>query len=64
MDAKKPGLSKQDVLNRAAASMGLDPGGRGTGHLETVWAAAYQAGRQDAIAEITGLLRSMPYRPG
>ena len=42
--------ARRRLIDRAAISIGLEPGGRGTGHLEALWDEAYKEGRRDALA--------------
>lgn len=40
---------RRELIGRVAVSIGLEPGGSGTGHLEMLWDRAYEEGGRDAL---------------
>ena len=40
---------RQELIDQTAVCVGLEPGGRCTGHLERLWDAAYKEGARNAL---------------
>jgi hypothetical protein len=49
MTAEVRPSQRKELISRAAVNVGLEPGGRGTGHLAELWDSAYEEGARNAI---------------